>query len=80
MSMENIAISVENLGKRYRIGQAEQRPQNLREAVSAYVRSPFRYLRSRLREPGEDEMIWALKDVSFEVKHGKLSARQEWSA
>lgn len=70
--MGNIAISVENLGKRYRIGQAEQRPQNLREALSAYAGSPFRYLRSRLREPGEDEMIWALKDVSFEVKHGEV--------
>lgn len=70
--MGNIAISVENLGKRYRIGRAEQRPQNLREALSAYAGSPFRYLRSRLREPGEDEMIWALKDVSFEVKHGEV--------
>ncbi len=70
--MGNIAISVESLGKRYRIGQAEHRPQNLREAVSAYARSPFRYLRSRLREPGENEMIWALKDVSFEVKHGEV--------
>lgn len=70
--MGNIAISVEHLGKRYRIGQAEQRPQNLREALSAYAGSPFRYLRSRLREPGKDEMIWALKDVSFEVKHGEV--------
>jgi lipopolysaccharide transport system ATP-binding protein len=70
--MGNIAISVEHLGKRYRIGRAEQRPQNLRGALSAYAGSPFRYLRSRLREPGEDEMIWALKDVSFEVKHGEV--------
>lgn len=37
--MGNTAISVEHLGKRYRIGQAEQRPQNLRETLSAYVRS-----------------------------------------
>lgn len=39
--MGNIAISVENLGKRYRIGQAEQRPKNMRKAVSAYARFPI---------------------------------------
>jgi hypothetical protein len=55
--MGNIAISVENLGKRYRIGLAEQRPQNLREAVSAHARYPFRCLRSRLRERVESSGV-----------------------
>jgi hypothetical protein len=58
--MGNIAISVEHLGKRYRIGQAEQRPQNLREALSAYAGSPFRYLRSRLRERVESSGVTKL--------------------
>lgn len=70
--MGNIAISVESLGKRYRIGHATKRPENLREMVRSFVASPFQYLHSRLREPNPDELIWALKDVSFEVKHGEV--------
>lgn len=70
--MGNIAISVENLGKCYRIGHAEKRPENFRAAARSFVLSPFEYLRSRLREPSEDELFWALKDVSFEVKHGEV--------
>ncbi len=70
--MGNIAISVENLGKSYRIGHAEKRPENFRAAVRSFAAAPFEYLRSRLREPSEDELFWALKDVSFEVKHGEV--------
>ncbi|GAK50580.1 ABC transporter related [Candidatus Moduliflexus flocculans] len=70
--MGNIAISVENLGKCYRIGQAQKRPENFRAAVRSFVTSPFEYLRSRLREPSADELFWALKDVSFDVKHGEV--------
>ena len=70
--MGNIAISVDNLGKRYRIGHAAKRPENLREAVRSFIGSPFHYLGSRLREPNNDELIWALKEVSFEVKHGEV--------
>ncbi len=70
--MSNIAISIENLSKRYRIGLAEKRPDNLREAIGSFIGAPFHYLRVRLREPGPDEIIWALKQVSFEVKHGEV--------
>lgn len=70
--MRNIAISVENLGKRYRIGHAEHRPDNFQAAVRSFAVAPFAYLRSRLRQPSEDELFWALKDVSFEVKHGEV--------
>ncbi len=70
--MGNIAISVENLGKCYRIGHAEKRPENFRAALRSFAVAPFEYLRSHLREPSEDELFWALKDVSFEVKHGEV--------
>ncbi|MBU0511761.1 MAG: ATP-binding cassette domain-containing protein [Chloroflexi bacterium] len=34
--------------------------------------APFRYLASTLRPPDEDEILWALKDVSFEVQRGEV--------
>jgi lipopolysaccharide transport system ATP-binding protein len=70
--MGNIAISVEHLSKRYRIGLTEKKPHNLREAIGSFLSAPFRYLTTRLREPDQEEIIWALKDVSFEVKHGEV--------
>ena len=70
--MNDIAIRVENLGKRYRIGAREKRANTLRERLGNLAASPFDYLRSTLRGPSEEEIIWALKDVSFEVKQGEV--------
>ncbi|MCS6859893.1 MAG: ABC transporter ATP-binding protein [Abditibacteriales bacterium] len=70
--MSDIAIRVENLSKRYRIGARQKRPATLRESLQNLVTAPFSYLRSTLRGPSEEEIIWALKDVSFEVKRGEV--------
>ena len=70
--MNNVAIRVENLGKRYRIGARQKRANTLRERLGNLAASPFDYLRSTLRGPSEEEIIWALKDVSFEVKRGEV--------
>ena len=48
--MSDIAISVENLGKMYRIGAHQQRPKNLREALQRAARAPFEYLTTRVRQ------------------------------
>lgn len=66
------AIVVECLGKCYRIGVAQRRAENLREAVAQTIRAPFRYLESRLRPAPGEELIWALKDISFEVARGEV--------
>jgi lipopolysaccharide transport system ATP-binding protein len=68
----DIAIRVENLSKRYRIGASHKQANTLRETLGNLAASPFDYLRSTLRGPSEDEIIWALKDVSFEVKQGEV--------
>jgi lipopolysaccharide transport system ATP-binding protein len=65
--MTDIAISVENLSKRYRIGARQKRANTLRETLGNLAASPFDYLRRTLRGPTEEEIIWALKDVSFEA-------------
>ena len=61
-------IAVEQLSKRYRIGGGPAH-NNLRDALSAGVRAPFRKLRNG---NNESQTIWALKDVSFEVQPGEV--------
>ncbi|MBI3915140.1 MAG: ABC transporter ATP-binding protein, partial [Chloroflexi bacterium] len=70
--MSEIAISVENLGKRYRIGVAKKKSSNLIESTGRLLTAPFEYLRSVNRVPSEDETIWALKDLAFEIKRGEV--------
>lgn len=64
--MSDVAIRVEGLSKRYRIGE-RQRYRSLRESLTAAVSAPF-----RRRNRRDQETIWALKDVSFEVKRGEV--------
>jgi len=69
--MSDIAIRVDKLGKRYRIGKVIDRS-NSRRSLLQMAAAPFRYLASTLHEPASDEILWALKDVSFQVKHGEV--------
>ena len=69
--MSDVAISVEALGKRYRIGARREPCDTLRDAIADALKVPFRMI-SRLGRPSADETIWALKDVSFEVKRGEV--------
>ena len=66
------AIKVQNLSKRYRIGVEEKPAQNPWQVVRSLASSPFKYLGRMLRPPTEEETIWALKDVSFEVEKGEV--------
>ena len=71
--MSDIAIRVENLSKQYRIGGPQARYKTIRESLTEAVGAPFCRLSSVV--PGQssavsNETIWALKDVSFEVKRG----------
>ncbi|MBC7232566.1 MAG: ATP-binding cassette domain-containing protein [Chloroflexi bacterium] len=71
--MDDIAIRVEGLSKRYRIGEREPY-KALRDVLSHAASAPFRRLvnpKPTARNP-ESEYIWALKDVSFEVKRGEV--------
>jgi lipopolysaccharide transport system ATP-binding protein len=74
--MSDIAIRVENLGKQYRIGQ-RQRYHSLRESLARTGAAPGRWLRSAFsaKRPcngTQADTIWALKDVSFEVRQGEI--------
>ncbi|MDT7604945.1 MAG: lipopolysaccharide transport system ATP-binding protein [Acidobacteriota bacterium] len=73
----NTAIKVEGLGKRYRIGAKQESYRTLRETLTETAAAPFRAIGSTLRRakgdgrPRRANEIWALKDVSFDVKRGE---------
>lgn len=65
--MTKTAIRVSDLGKQYRIGAPMIKYRTLRESISEGFSRERRKLLS-----GHAEYIWALKDVSFEVKRGQV--------
>ena len=70
--MSDLAIRVEKLGKRYRIGVRQRQANTLLEALEDLIVSPLEYLRSTLRRPSEEEILWALKEISFEIQQGEV--------
>ncbi len=87
MSANDIAVRVEGLSKVYRIGRKEKTHDTLGGAMVDFIRSPlqnYRKYRSLYRfgdvEIGESaasqdtpaDIIWALRGVSFEIRHGEV--------
>jgi lipopolysaccharide transport system ATP-binding protein len=75
--MNNTAIYVEGLGKLYNIGRTQPKYVTLRDSVTSAVTAPFRKMGKLFRGHATaaselDETIWALKDISFEVKKGEV--------
>jgi lipopolysaccharide transport system ATP-binding protein len=64
--MSKVVIHGEGLGKRYRRGALQQYAL-LRDHLSRLMKSPL----SVFRRP-QDEVFWALKDVSLEVREGEV--------
>jgi lipopolysaccharide transport system ATP-binding protein len=71
--MSDVAICVQDLGKLYRIGTQQRTPcRSLRDAVTDALHVPLRAVGRQPNGHQAAETIWALKDVSFDVKHGQV--------
>jgi lipopolysaccharide transport system ATP-binding protein len=74
------SISVKNLGKRYRIGAAQTKFHYgmLRDVLVDSLTAPIRFAKSLAggsgngSSPKNNNFIWALKDVSFDLEEGKV--------
>jgi lipopolysaccharide transport system ATP-binding protein len=75
--MTDVSIRCEGLAKQYQIGERESY-KALRDVITDTFASPFRRVRSALQHASnssatsEKPSIWALKDVSFEIKRGEV--------
>jgi lipopolysaccharide transport system ATP-binding protein len=69
--MSDIAICVEGLGKRYRIGAPAMNYRTLRDTFVDAFHAPGRMFNGK-NGSGSLNSIWALKDISFDVKQGQV--------
>ena len=87
MSNNNLAITVENIYKIYRIGVKEKVHDSIGGALFDFIKSPlnnYKKYRSFYRfddidtatpantDVDQSDIIWAVRDVSFEVKQGEV--------
>ena len=72
------AIKVQNLSKAYMLGLEEVKHENLINALIHNLKKPFKNfkkissLKNINRTAAGEDLFWANKNISFEVKHGEV--------
>ena len=67
--MSDFAIKAKGLGKKYQLGRAVSSNATFRDALMRIAK--LKFLSDLKNSMSKREEIWALKDVSFEIKHGE---------
>jgi lipopolysaccharide transport system ATP-binding protein len=67
-----LAITIENLGKRYTLGHQRDKSDGMRHTIENAIRTPLAWLRSRRQSKLQQVDFWALKDVSLEIRQGEV--------
>ena len=77
--MNDIAIRIEGLSKRYRLGGARREYyKTLRDSLAELAMAPARRLRTAFsrshsaKTSADDTLFWALDDINLEVKRGEV--------
>ena len=76
--MNDIAIKVENITKRYRLGEMASQNDSIVKDLVKLMKSPFanfkkyRSLYTFDDNEESDDILWALRDISFELKQGDV--------
>lgn len=68
----NPAIRVENLGKRYVLGKSYTPAKGFVARARQVINGSFEWLIQQFKEPDPDQLLWALKDVSFALEEGEV--------
>ena len=74
--MGDLVIRAQNIGKQYRIGARQQGYRTLRDTLVDSIVAPARWVGRTLRRGSaraeQGELIWALREVSFDVHQGEV--------
>ncbi len=75
--MSDIVISARGLSKQYKIGDTQKRHTTLRDQIAEMVSAPIRNIRSKFSRSRDKNAknganIWALEDMSFDVREGEV--------
>ncbi len=66
---KDTSIIVKGIGKRYKIGASQERQDTLRDLIVSQVQNLGNAFRKGARSKKDE--IWALRDISFDVKQGQ---------
>jgi lipopolysaccharide transport system ATP-binding protein len=77
--MNDTVIYVENLSKKYMIGALQRQPDTFRDVMIGGLQNSWQRISSVFHSKGDgnahpqaDYAIWALKDISLEIKRGEV--------